>query len=560
MDVEILSRIQFAFTVAFHYIYPPISIGLGLQLVLMQAFWLKTRNPIYHNMARFWTRVFAISFAIGVATGIVMEFEFGTNWATYSRFVGDVFGSPLAIEGIYAFFLESGFLAILLFGWDKVGPRTHFFATCMVCLGAHFSAVWILVANSWMQTPTGFHLAKKVKVTADGKEHPYSADLGDTPFEIKEVPLPEGYILREEDLDSIRAVIDSFWEMCFNPSSLDRLTHTIIGCWLTGAFLVVSISAFYILTKRHTKFAQTSLKFGLGVGAVASLLQLWSADSTARGVAENQPTKLAAIEGLSQTTTQAPLGLFGIVMWDKDEDGNIIGIKEYSVKIKGLLSILVDGDFTNPIEASNTKVKGLDQLPSDEFLRERYGEHVTDEELKIIRPQYWPIVPVVFQTYHLMIFMGMGLIGISLIGVTLWKTGYLFRTDIKWIKWFFWILIASVFMPQIANQAGWFTAEMGRQPWVVYEILKTSEGLSRAVKAEQVLFSLIMFFLIYSLLFMVFVVTLSTKIYHGPKDDESIEILPEKWRPMALKGSRQTSAALPADSDPSTVDENSDKE
>ena len=160
MDPILLSRIQFGLTISFHYIFPPLSIGLGVILVLMEALYLKTRNPLYQQMTRFWTRIFGLTFAIGVATGIVMEFEFGTNWSTYSRFVGDVFGSALAAEGIFAFFLESGFLAILLFGWDKVGPRMHFFSTVMVCLGAHFSAVWIVVANSWMQTPAGFHVVQ----------------------------------------------------------------------------------------------------------------------------------------------------------------------------------------------------------------------------------------------------------------------------------------------------------------------------------------------------------------------------------------------------------------
>lgn len=539
MDVEILSRVQFAFTIAFHYIYPPLSIGLGIQLVLMQAFWLKTHKPIYHNMARFWTRVFGLTFAIGVATGIVMEFEFGTNWATYSRFVGDVFGSPLAIEGLYAFFLESGFLAILLFGWDKVGPRTHFFATCMVCIGAHFSAVWILVANSWMQTPAGFHLAKKVKVTADGVEHPLGADLDGAAYVVNEIPLPEDYILKAGDLTSIRAVIDDFWEMVTNPSTLDRLTHTIIGCWLAGAFLVVSISAYYLLKNRHVDFAKTSLKFGLSVGTLASLLQLLSADSTARGVANNQPVKLAAIEGLADSISEAPLGLGGIVTWDKNEQGEITGIKQNTIKIKGLLSILVSGDYLHPIEASETEVKGLNQLPDDEFLQARHPD-LTKGELAKIRPKYWPNVPVVFQTYHLMIVMGMGLIGISLLGCLLWKTGYLWRVDVKYVRGFLWLMVLSVAMPQIANQAGWFTAEMGRQPWVVYEILKTSEGLSNAVKAGQVISSLIMFFFIYALLFLVFVYTLTKKIQHGPKDDESIEILPEKWRVLGLKGGRQT--------------------
>ena len=185
MDVLWLSRLQFALTITFHYLYPPLSIGLGVLLVVVEGMWLKTRNPLYHQMARFWTKVFALTFAVGVATGIVMEFEFGTNWAAYSRYVGDVFGSALAAEGIFAFFLESGFLAVLLFGWDKVGPKLHFFSTCMVALGAHFSAIWIVVANSWMQTPAGFHI------------------------------VGQGLAARAE--------ITDFWAMVFNPSSMDRL-------------------------------------------------------------------------------------------------------------------------------------------------------------------------------------------------------------------------------------------------------------------------------------------------------------------------------------------------
>src|SRR5215469_8865640 len=213
MDVLTLSRIQFGFTIGFHYIYPPLSIGLGVMLVLMEAAWLKTNNTIYLQMAKFWTNIFALTFALGVATGIVMEFEFGTNWAAYSRYVGDVFGSALAAEGIFAFFLESGFLAVLLFGWDRVGRKMHFLATCMVCLGAHFSAVWIVVANSFMQTPSGFHIV--------------------------------GEGLRA------RAEITDFWAMVFSPSSMQRLAHVIFGAWLAGSFLVVSVSAFYLLKRRH---------------------------------------------------------------------------------------------------------------------------------------------------------------------------------------------------------------------------------------------------------------------------------------------------------------------
>ncbi|MGH8047580.1 MAG: cytochrome ubiquinol oxidase subunit I, partial [Chthoniobacterales bacterium] len=211
MTAEILARVQFAFTIMFHYIYPPLSIGLGMALVMMEALWLRTGNILFHNMARFWTRVFALTFAIGVATGIVMEFEFGTNWATYSRFVGDIFGSALAAEGIFAFFLESGFLAVLLFGWNKVGPKLHFFSTCMVALGAHFSAVWIVVANSWMQTPAGYHLETKT---------------GGTPQ-----ILPADHVVATADLGTVRAVVTDFWAMVFNPSTVDRLTHVVLGAW-----------------------------------------------------------------------------------------------------------------------------------------------------------------------------------------------------------------------------------------------------------------------------------------------------------------------------------------
>ena len=256
-------------------------------------------------MARFWTRVFALTFAIGVATGIVLEFEFGTNWATYSRYVGDVFGSALAAEGIFAFFLESGFLAVLLFGWDRVGPKVHFFATCMVCLGAHFSAIWIVVANSWMQTPAGFHIV--------------------------------GEGLRA------RAEITDFWQMVFNPSSMDRLLHVLCGAWQAGAFLVVSVSAWYLLKKRHEEFARASLRVGLVVGMAASLLQLVSGHSSAVGVAKNQPAKLAAFEGLYETTPHAPLTLFGWV----DEKAEAV---KGGVAIPGLLSFLVHSDASKPVQ------------------------------------------------------------------------------------------------------------------------------------------------------------------------------------------------------------------
>jgi cytochrome d ubiquinol oxidase subunit I len=500
MTTEILARVQFAFTIMFHYIYPPLSIGLGVVLVVMEALWLKTGNSKFHNMARFWTRIFALTFAIGVATGIVMEFEFGTNWATYSRFVGDIFGSALAAEGIFAFFLESGFLAILLFGWNKVGPKLHFFATCMVCLGAHFSAIWIVVANSWMQTPAGYHLEKMV----DGKA----------------VILPQGHVVAKEDLGTIRAVIDDFWAMVFNPSSVERLTHVILGCWMAGAFLVVSISAFYLLRGRHLEFAKSSLRVGLAFAALATILQVgFSGSQTAEGVLKNQPVKLAAMEGLFETQAAAPMTLFGWVDVDKR---SVSG-----PQIPGLLSFLAYKD-------TSKAVAGLNQLPSDEFLQARYPD-ATPEQIKEIRPQYWPKVNFTFQVYHLMIIVGMGLLGLVAISLLFWWRGWLFRMDFAPTRWLMVALVLSVLGPQIANQAGWFTAEIGRQPWIVYGLLKTSDAVSKTVKSEEILTSLVLFALVYLLLFILFIYMLTRKIQHGPDSEEESEEMPESWKAIIRK-------------------------
>lgn len=494
MDAEILARVQFAFTVAFHYIYPPLSIGLGVILVIMEGIWLKTGNVLFHNMARFWTRVFALTFAIGVATGIVMEFEFGTNWATYSRFVGDIFGSALAAEGIFAFFLESGFLAVLLFGWNKVGPRLHFFSTCMVALGAHFSAVWIVVANSWMQTPAGYHLETLV----DGQP----------------VRLPVGHVVTEADLGSVRAVVDDFWAMVLNPSSIDRLTHVVFGAWMAGAFLVVSISAFYLLRGRHVAFARASLKVGLAFGTLATVLQMISGDISAKGVVKNQPVKLAAMEGLYKTTAYAPLTAIG---WVDAENRTVTGIK-----LPGLLSFLAWSDPARP-------VVGLEQLPADDFLRARYPA-ADAVELAGLRERYWPHVPAVFQFFHIMVGVGVVLFGIVIVGGLMWLRGTLFRTERPLTRVYLWVLVFSVLGPQIANQAGWFAAEMGRQPWIVYELLKTSEAISKVVTANQIVASLVMFAFVYVLLFAVFVFLLTRKIQHGPDSGEESEEMPESWK------------------------------
>jgi cytochrome d ubiquinol oxidase subunit I len=404
-------------------------------------------------MARFWTRVFALTFAIGVATGIVMEFEFGTNWAAYSRYVGDVFGSALAAEGIFAFFLESGFLAVLLFGWDKVSRKMHFFSTCMVCLGAHFSAVWIIVANSWMQTPgKGYQI-----VTHNGVA---------------------------------RAEITDFWQLVFNPSSMERLFHTVCGAWQTGAFLVVSVSAWYLLKRRNMEFARASLKVGLSVALVASLLQAVSGHVSAQGVAKNQPAKLAAFEGLYQTTSNAPLTLLG---WVDEKNEKVFGLQAPE-----MLSFLAHNDI-------HATVTGLDEF----------------------KPEDRPPVQASFQFFHGMVGIGFTLIAIAALGFLYFRNGTLHER-----RWLLWILVFSVVGPEIANQLGWFAAEVGRQPWLVYGVLRTPQGLSAILKANVVLTSLILFTFIYFLLFAVFIYLLNDKIQHGPHADDLIPsgklALPEK--------------------------------
>lgn len=443
MDAEFLARFQFALTIGFHYIFPPFSIGLGLLLVFMEGMYMKTKQKKYEEMTKFWVKIFALIFAIGVASGIVMEFQFGTNWAAYSRYVGDVFGSALAAEGIFAFFLESGFLAVLVFGWEKVSPRIHFFSTIMVAFGAMFSAVWIVVANSWQQTPAGYHI------------------------------VGEGITARAE--------ITDFWEMVFNPSSVERLSHTLSGAWQAGAFLVISVSAFYLLKKRHEDFAKSSLKIGLSLAVFASLFQLLTGHQSADQVAKTQPAKLAAFEAHYDSLAPADMYLFG---WVDDQSQEV----KFGIKIPGMLSWLVHQDVSKPVQGLNS-----------------------------FKPQDRPPVNIVFQTYHLMVAIGMALIFISLFTWFLIWRNKLFDS-----KMWLWVLVLSVLLPQAANQLGWFSAEVGRQPWIVYNLLKTSDGLSAVVSAEQIVFSIVMFSVIYLLLFVLFIFLLDRKIKHGPEGSDEI--------------------------------------
>jgi cytochrome d ubiquinol oxidase subunit I len=459
LDPVLLSRVQFSLTIMFHYIFPPLTIGLGRSSCSWNPC-MATKDPRY-RAAKFWTKIFAVNFALGVATGIVMEFQFGTNWATYSRFVGDVFGSALAAEGIFAFFLESGFLAVLVFGWDRVSDRLHYLATWMVALGSAFSAVWIVVANSWQQTPAGFHI------------------------------VGEGAAARAE--------ITDFWALVFNPSSMPRLAHVLVGSYILGGFFVMSISAYYILKGRHIEFARQSFVVGLVLASLFSLAAPLSGHFGAMVVAEHQPAKLAAFEGHFQTGEGgAPMHLWGIV----DERAEAV---KFGFAVPGLLSWLVHGNTTQP-------VPGLDSSAAD------------------------APVAVPFYSYHLMVVLGLYFM---LICAVSWF--FIARRSLPRHRWLLWVLVFSVLGPFAANQLGWIAAEVGRQPWVVYGLLRTSDAVSRALVPGQVLTSIVMFGIIYLLLLAVWLFVLNSKIQHGP-EDEYREVEPGKTR----RGWLDAAAALAA--------------
>ncbi len=441
MDVELLSRIQFAVTAGFHFLYPPISIGLGMVLVFIKYMHLKTKDDKWDILAKFWTKIFALVFGVGVVTGIVMEFEFGTNWSQYSRVVGDIFGSPLAMEALFAFFLESVFLGILLFGWNKVSAKMHFVSAVLVTAGATLSAFFIIVANSWMQTPAGYKLITEMK---DGVE-----------------------VL-------VRAEITDFWAMVFNPSTIERYIH-VIGCaWITGAFFALGIAAYYIIKNKHVDYAKMTFKVALPFALLAVFFQLGTGHLGAVGVSKNQPVKLAAFEG-HYKTGPGDMYLFGYV----DEDNQDVK----GLAVPGLLSFLVDFNTQTPIQ-------GLNEVPKD----------------------MQPPVQLTFQSYHIMITLGMAFIGLIVLAYF-----YKFKNILFEQKWLMYLFLTGLILPHIANLTGWIAAEVGRQPWAVTGILLTKDAISKVVTADQVWFSLIMFTVVYIILLVLFVYLLVKKVKAGPE-------------------------------------------
>jgi cytochrome d ubiquinol oxidase subunit I len=437
MDALMLSRIQFAFTVGYHFIFVPISIGLAMMVVLSERRYYKSGIPAHMAASKFWIKLFTTNFAIGVATGITMEFAFGANWADYSRFVGNIFGAPLAAEGLFAFFLESTFLGVLLFGRQRVSRGLYYAAAWLVMIGTWLSALWILIANSWQQTPRGYKIE-------DGK-----------------------------------AVLTDFWAAVFNPSTGPRYFHTMVACLIAGCFVVASISAWYLLKKRHLHFARHALTSALVVGLAASAVMPFIGHWHALVVAEQQPVKMAAFEALYDTRDKAPLYLFGWVRTDSAGDPEVTGIG-----IPGGLSLML---HLNP----DATVAGLDK----------------------VAPEDRPPLQVVFQSYHLMIALSFAFIGIMALALLL-----LLLKRLEKARWMLWILVVSFPLPLIAINMGWLATEVGRQPWIVQGLLRTADGVSPVVSAREVWVTLGLFALVYLILFIAWLRIFLGIIKKGPED------------------------------------------
>jgi cytochrome bd ubiquinol oxidase subunit I len=457
VNPEFLSRLQFGLTASFHFIFPPISMGLGLMILVMSWKYLRTKDQTWREASFFWVKVYGLVFALGIATGVVQEFEFGTNWSAYSRFVGNVFGSLLAAEGVFAFFLEGGFLGLMLFGGYRLGPRMWFWASFLVVFGAHFSALWILMANSWMQTPQGFTVQ--------------NSQWG---------PL---------------AYMTSFKDVVWTASFLPRLLHTWVASWIIGSAFVLSVSAWYLMKKQHLDFAKKNMSLAIKWFTVLAVLQVFIFGAQmAIAVTKNQEPKLSAMEGQWEPQSCAPLYLVG---WVNETAQTTTGIK-----VPCLLSFLSYGNI-----------------------------HATVPGLSQVAPSDWAPVNLTFQAYHAMIDLGFLFPVIGVVGWLYWRK----RRDGQMPRPVLWAFVATVFLAEIATIAGWWTAEIGRQPWIVWNVARTSQAVSPTLRTDQVLASLIMFALLYALLLVLFVFLLDRKIKHGPDQmgsEDQADALPNTIREL----------------------------
>jgi len=432
----LIHRLHFAFTITFHYLFPQLTMGLALLIVVLKTLALRRNDELYNQAARFWARIFGINFIMGVVTGIPMEFQFGTNWSQFSRWTGGVIGLPVVMEGVFAFFLESAFLGLLLFGEKRLGPRGHWWAAFLVFLGTWLSGYFIIASNAWMQHPVAFERGP------DGAFH-----------------------------------VTSFWRLLTNPWAMIQYAHNMSGAVITGAFVMSAVGAFYLLERKFVEHGRLFLRVGITAGLIFTVFQIFpSGDLQGKYMAAQQPVTTAAMEGLFKTEAGAPI----VILGQPDEEHQRI---DNPLLVNKVLSFLIYGTTT-------AQVRGLNEFPRND----------------------WPSnIPLLYFSYHIMAGLGTIFVGVMVVAAFL-----LWRKRLYQARWMLWIILLCLPLPYVANTAGWMTAEIGRQPWLVYGLMRTSEGYSKNVHAGNGLFTLLGFMGMYTVLAILFLFLIHHEVAEGP--------------------------------------------
>ncbi len=505
------SRAQFALTAMYHWLFVPLTLGLGLIMAIMETIYYKTGNVFWKQTAKFWMKLFGINFAIGVATGIILEFEFGTNWSNYSWFVGDIFGAPLAIEGIMAFFMEATFIAIMFFGWNKVSKKAHLSATWLTWVGATLSALWILVANAWMQYPVGM------------KFNP----------------------------DTVRNEMADFWAVAFSPVAINKFFHTVLSGWMVGAAFVVGISCWFLLKKRNEEFAKQSIKIGAIVGVVSVVLLAYTGDGSAYQVAQKQPMKLAAMEGLYKGEKGAGLVMLGILNPEKKQYNDNVDPFIFNWQAPKLLSLLsfrssdafvpgindlIDGGYQMPdgkiaLSANEKMERGkiaLSALSDYKAAKKEKDEEQAAIHLKTLEDNYdyfgygyinspeqlVPPVGLTFYSFRIMVILGGYFILLFIVVLFI-----AYKKEIANVKWLQWVCLWSIPLAYITSQVGWIVAEVGRQPWVIQDILPTFAAVSN-ISTSSVQLTFFVFLIVFTALLIAEIGIMVKQIKKGPEFEE----------------------------------------
>jgi len=508
LDLSLIdwSRAQFALTAMYHWIFVPLTLGITFVIAIMETLYVKTGNPEWKRITRFWATLFGINFAIGVATGIILEFEFGTNWSNYSWFVGDIFGAPLAIEGIMAFFMESTFIAIMFFGWNKVSKKVHLLSTWLTAIGANLSALWILVANAWMQNPVGMWF----------------------------------------NPDTARNEMQNFWEVLFSPTAVNKFLHTAVSSYVLAAVFVIGVSSWYILKKREIEFAKKSIKIAVVFGLVFSVFTAFTGDSSAREIAHSQPMKFAAMENLKDGMTNAPLVAIGALK-THDKKGPKLYDFIFKIEIPNMLSYLafltpyafvpgindlINGNQEQGIMPGYEKIArgklAISALAEYKQARKNHDVQSSDAALKRFEENYkymgygyfnnplelLPRVPESFYSFRIMVGVGVFLLVLMIVFLVLSM-----KNKLENGKWVLYVAIFSIPLVYLASQLGWVIAELGRQPWVIQDIMPVKIAVTQnSTGTVQTTFWL--FIVLFTVLLIAEMKIMFRQIGIGPKSEE----------------------------------------